>query len=72
MAAVVALARDFDVRVAIAQHGLLGAGPEAGGQVDRRRLQEGQCLLFCARLRENQPGLGAHDHSPHRSPRQTP
>ena len=31
MAAVVALAWDLDVRVAIAPHGLLGAGLEAGG-----------------------------------------
>ena len=38
IAAVVVLARDLDVRVAISSHGLLGAGLEAGGEVDRRRL----------------------------------
>ena len=72
MAAVVELARKLEVRVAVAQHGLLRAGPKAGGKVDRRRLQEGRCHLFRARLRENEPGLGALNHPPHRAPGKAP
>ena len=72
MAAVVALVRDLDVRVAIPPYRLLGAGLEAGGQVDRRRLEEGRCLLLRAWLRENQPGLVAQYHPAHGTPRKTP
>ena len=72
MAAVVAPVRDLDVRIAILLYRLLGAGLEAGGQVDRRRLEEGRCLLLRAWLRENRPGLVAHDHPAHRTSRKTP
>ena len=51
MAAVVALARELDVGVGILLHRLLGAGLEAGGQVDRRRLEEGRAGASCSEHR---------------------
>ena len=72
MAGVVALVRDLEVRVAIYPYGLLGAGLEAGGQVNRRRLEEGWCLLLRARLRKRKPGLVAKDHPTHRTSCKTP
>ena len=70
MATVVALARGFDVGVAILLDGLLRGGPEADGQVSCRRLEEGLRLLFRAWVRENQPSLVAHDHPAHGTPRE--
>ena len=60
MLAVVVLVRGFDVGLAILRDSLLTGAPEAGSQVDCRRLEEGRCLLLRARVRENQPSLMAH------------
>ena len=68
MAAMVALARGFDVGVAILLDGLIRGEPAAYGQIDGHRLEEGRCLLFRARVRENQPSLVAQDHPAHKTP----